>query len=95
VVCTSHTAPFSLPKYVFFSGVDNGVVCTSHAALFSLPKHVFSAVSITGQCAHHAPPHFLSRNTFFLYKNSSRLNTSIFYDCISIVLILSLFIIIL
>jgi len=63
-VCTSHAAPFSLPKH-FFCSIDNGAVCTSPTAPFSLAKHLFSAASIMGQCAPHMPPRFLSWNTFF------------------------------
>jgi hypothetical protein len=87
--------PIFSPETCFFSSINNRAVCTSCTSPFSLLKHVFSAALIMGWCAHHMLPSFFSRNTFFLRKNGSRLNISIFYDCISIVLILLLFIIIL
>jgi len=63
VVCTSHAAPFSLPKH-FFCGIDNGAVCTSHAALFPLAKHLFSVALITGQCESHTAPFPLAKHLF-------------------------------
>ena len=97
--------PVSSRKAPFFCSADDGAVWTSHAAPFSLAKHFlqhrwWGGVHLTCRPVFSPETHvFCSINDGAMdravYKNGSRLNTSIYYDCISVVWILLLFIIIL